>query len=96
MGLGKTLQTISLLGYMKHYKNINGPHLVITPKSTLANWSNEFKRWCPTIKTICLIGNQEDRGELIRTHLSNPSHHDWDVTISSYEMVSSIYIILTL
>ena len=37
MGLGKTLQTISLLGYMKNYKHINGPHIVITPKSTLGN-----------------------------------------------------------
>ena len=50
MGLGKTLQTISLLGYMKHYRNVNGPHMVLVPKSTLANWMNEFKRWCPTLR----------------------------------------------
>ncbi|MEQ2208332.1 hypothetical protein XENOCAPTIV_023996 [Xenoophorus captivus] len=29
-GLGKTLQTIALLGYMKHYRNIPGPHMVLT------------------------------------------------------------------
>jgi len=89
MGLGKTLQTISLIGYMKHYKNINGPHLVITPKSTLTNWSNEFKRWCPSLTTICLIGNQDERNELIRQHLSNPtsSNNEWQVLITSYEMV---------
>ena len=50
MGLGKTLQTISLLGYMKHFKNINGPHMVLVPKSTLANWMNEIKKWCPTLR----------------------------------------------
>ncbi len=61
MGLGKTLQTISLLGYMKHYRNINGPHMVIVPKSTLANWMNEFKKWCPTLRTVCLTGDQETR-----------------------------------
>ncbi len=58
MGLGKTLQTISLLGFMKHFKNINGPHMVLVPKSTLANWMNEFKKWCPTIRAVCLIGDQ--------------------------------------
>lgn len=60
-GLGKTLQTISLLGYMKHYKHIPSPHLVICPKSTLANWQAEFKRWCPSIRAVCLIGNQDQR-----------------------------------
>ena len=61
MGLGKTLQTISLLGYMKHYRNINGPHMVIVPKSTLQNWMSEFKKWCPSIRTVCLTGDQETR-----------------------------------
>ena len=58
MGLGKTLQTISLMGFMKHYKNINGPHMVLVPKSTLANWMNEIKKWCPTLRAVCLIGDQ--------------------------------------
>ena len=61
MGLGKTLQTISLLGYMKHYQNINGPHMVIVPKSTLANWMNEFKKWCPSLRTVCLTGDKDTR-----------------------------------
>ena len=61
MGLGKTLQTISLLGYMKHLRNVSGPHMVLVPKSTLANWMNEFKKWCPTIRAVCLIGDQETR-----------------------------------
>ena len=65
-GLGKTLQTISLLGFMKHYKNINGPHMVLVPKSTLANWMNEFKKWCPTLRAVCLIGDQDTRTKFIR------------------------------
>jgi len=60
-GLGKTLQTISLLGYMKHHRNIASPHLVIVPKSTISNWLNEFAKWCPTIKAVCLIGQAEQR-----------------------------------
>ena len=50
MGLGKTLQCISLLGYMKHYRSVSGPHMILVPKSTLANWMNEFKKWCPTLR----------------------------------------------
>ncbi|KAK3100807.1 hypothetical protein FSP39_025526 [Pinctada imbricata] len=83
MGLGKTLQTISLLGYMKHYKHIPSPHLVICPKSTLANWQCEFKRWCPTLRAVCLIGNQEERTTFIRDVMM-PG--EWDVCITSYEM----------
>ncbi|XP_052277512.1 LOW QUALITY PROTEIN: SWI/SNF-related matrix-associated actin-dependent regulator of chromatin subfamily A member 5-like [Dreissena polymorpha] len=84
MGLGKTLQTISLLGYMKHYRHIPGPHLVLCPKSTLQNWLNEFKRWCPTLRTVALIGTADERAAIIRDVMM-PG--EWDVCITSYEMV---------
>lgn len=83
MGLGKTLQTISLLGYLKHFKNNAGPHIVIVPKSTLQNWVNEFNRWCPTLRAVCLIGDQETRNAFIRDVMM-PG--EWDVCITSYEM----------
>lgn len=84
MGLGKTLQTISLLGYMKHFKNVNGPHMVLVPKSTLANWMNEFKKWCPTLRAVCLIGDQETRNKFIRDTMMAGG---WDVIVTSYEML---------
>jgi len=84
MGLGKTLQTISLLGFMKHFKNVNGPHMVLVPKSTLANWMNEFKKWCPTLRAVCLIGDQETRNKFIRDTMMPGG---WDVVVTSYEML---------
>ncbi|CAJ0575408.1 unnamed protein product, partial [Mesorhabditis spiculigera] len=84
MGLGKTLQTISLLGYMKHFKNSHGPHLVINPKSTLQNWMNEFKKWCPSLRTVCLIGSEEQRSVIVREEIM-PGN--FDVIVTSYEMV---------
>ncbi len=84
MGLGKTLQTISLLGYLKHFRNLNGPHMVLVPKSTLANWMNEFKQWCPTLRAVCLIGDQETRNKFIRETMMPGS---WDVVVTSYEML---------
>ncbi len=60
-GLGKTLQTISLLGYLAEFRGIKGPHLIIVPKSTLHNWMNEFRKWCPSLRPIKFHGNQEQR-----------------------------------
>ncbi|XP_062844516.1 probable global transcription activator SNF2L1 [Trichomycterus rosablanca] len=84
MGLGKTLQTIALLGYLKHYRNIPGPHMVLVPKSTLHNWMNEFKRWVPSLKAVCLIGDKNARAAFIR-NVMMPG--EWDVCVTSYEMV---------
>ena len=61
MGLGKTFQTISLLAYLHEFRAIKGPHLVIVPKSTLGNWCNEFKKFCPIIRVARFIGNAEER-----------------------------------
>eukprot|EP00899_Mesostigma_viride_P006788 jgi/Mesvir1/1610/Mv14573-RA.1 len=84
MGLGKTLQTISFLGFLSEFKGIDGPHMIITPKSTLANWNNEFKKWCPHLRAFRFIGNQDERQQLKETMLIAGK---FDVVITSYEMV---------
>lgn len=53
---------------MKHYRNTPGPHMVIVPKSTLANWRNEFERWCPSVRAVCLIGDQATRVSALVCH----------------------------
>lgn len=84
MGLGKTLQTISLLAYLREFRGITGPHLVIVPKSTLHNWINEFRRWCPVIKAVKFHGNADARGEQ-RDAMLAPG--GFDACVTSYEMV---------
>tara|TARA_B100001996_G_scaffold373770_1_gene351603 strand:+ start:414 stop:3386 length:2973 start_codon:yes stop_codon:yes gene_type:complete len=84
MGLGKTLQTISLLGYLHEYRGVTGPHMVVVPKSTLGNWMNEFKRWCPVIRTFKFHGNAEER-EAQKAQFLVPG--GFDVCVTSYEMV---------
>ncbi|KZT02070.1 SNF2 family DNA-dependent ATPase [Laetiporus sulphureus 93-53] len=83
MGLGKTLQTISFLAYLKHYRDISGPHLIVVPKSTLQNWAREFERWTPDVNTILLTGTKEERAELITNRLIP---QDFDALITSYEI----------
>ncbi|OWB71217.1 hypothetical protein B5S31_g902 [[Candida] boidinii] len=84
MGLGKTLQTISFLGYLRYLKGINGPHIVIVPKSTLENWEREFSKWTPDVNTVILTGDQTQRNEIIKNRILTC---DFDVIISSYEIV---------
>ena len=40
MRIGKTIQTIAILAFIKEYKKSNGPHIIIAPKITLGNWMN--------------------------------------------------------
>lgn len=44
---------------------------------------NEFAKWCPSVRAVCLIGDQEARTQFIRDVLM-PG--EWDVCITSYEM----------
>ena len=83
MGLGKTLQTISLLGYLKTVRGVPGPHIVITPKSTISNWAREVSRWCPELTAFKFHGDKATRAQLkeqvpIRaraTHVHAPVTH---------------------
>lgn len=84
MGLGKTLQTISFLGYLRHIMAINGPHLVIVPKSTLDNWKREFGKWTPEVNVLVLQGAKDERHQLINDRLIDEK---FDVCITSYEMI---------
>lgn len=84
MGLGKTFQTISLLAYLHEFRAIKGPHLVIVPKSTLGNWCNEFKKFCPVIRVARFIGNSEEREN---AKITTCAPGKFDVIVTSYEMV---------
>ncbi|KAG2023767.1 SNF2-family ATP dependent chromatin remodeling factor snf21 [Coprinopsis cinerea AmutBmut pab1-1] len=61
MGLGKTIQTISLITFLIEVKRQRGPYLVIVPLSTMTNWSGEFAKWAPQVRTISYKGNPQQR-----------------------------------
>ncbi|XP_058209201.1 ISWI chromatin-remodeling complex ATPase CHR11-like [Rhododendron vialii] len=83
MGLGKTLQTISLLGYLHEFRGITGPHMVVAPKSTLGNWMNEIKRFCPILRAVKFLGGPDERKH-IRENLLVAGK--FDVCVTSFEM----------
>ena len=63
-GLGKTIQTISLITFLIEVKKQRGPYLVIVPLSTMTNWSGEFAKWAPGVKMISYKGNPAQRRAL--------------------------------
>lgn len=88
MGLGKTIQTIAFLSYLYENENIQGPHLIVVPKSTLGNWVKEFDSWCPSIKTLKLVAANPFREEIIDQYLV-PGQ--FDVCITSYQGIPLCY-----
>jgi len=75
---------------MLEYQKIDGPHLVLVPKSTLSNWMNEFERWAPTIKAIRFHGDKATRESIIKDQLEpamhNEANRDWHVCVTTYEI----------
>ena len=84
MGLGKTLQTISFLGYLRYIEKVNGPFLVIAPKSTLNNWLREINKWTPEVKAFILQGDKEERAKLVADQLMGCK---FDIVLASYEII---------
>lgn len=83
MGLGKTIQSISLITYLVESKRIPGPYLVIVPLSTLTNWTLEFERWAPSLKTIIYKGPPVARKALQNLVRAG----DFQVVLTTYEYI---------
>lgn len=91
MGLGKTLQTISLLAYLREGRGVRGPHLVIVPKSVVGNWIREIRKWCPSIKPMRMGGTKDERAKFMEHGMAvDPKTNKrtvckFDVLVTSYE-----------
>ena len=83
MGLGKTIQTISLISYCLEKKNNEGPYLIVVPLTTIGNWTLEFEKWAPDIKTVVYKGKKHERPILAQI-LKNLK---FQVAITTYEYI---------
>uniref|UniRef100_A0A0X3PL66 Chromatin-remodeling ATPase INO80 n=1 Tax=Schistocephalus solidus TaxID=70667 RepID=A0A0X3PL66_SCHSO len=66
MGLGKTIQTIAFLGSLAEKYNLWGPFLIVTPASTLHNWTQEFAKFMPAFRLVPYWGSPAERKVLRR------------------------------
>lgn len=78
MGLGKTVQMIALhLWANTHPSRVllhGAPTLIITPTGLLENWTNEFRRWAPSVDVHRFHGTNRTL-ESVRSH---------DVVVTTY------------
>ncbi|KAK9458952.1 SNF2 family N-terminal domain-containing protein [Lipomyces oligophaga] len=88
MGLGKTCQVIAFISHLKEI-GVEGPHLIVVPSSTLANWLRECHRFSPSLAVELYYGTQSERGE-IRDMLRDPETH-FDVILTTYNLACGSY-----
>lgn len=91
MGLGKTIQVIAFLTYLKEAGLVNemdGPHLIVVPSSTMENWWNELEKWSPDLKVVQYYGSQEERKDM-RMGWRNGDLDDVDILLTTYNLICS-------
>ncbi|CBZ34843.1 helicase-like protein, putative [Leishmania donovani] len=64
MGLGKTAQVSAFLHTLKQLHNIDGPHLIVAPLSTLTSWTRELARWAPQLRVLKYHGERRTRAAI--------------------------------
>ncbi|CAJ1427484.1 unnamed protein product, partial [Effrenium voratum] len=57
MGLGKTVQSLALLAHLAE-RGEGGPHLLVTPVSTLQHWCDELLQWAPSFRFLIYRGSR--------------------------------------
>ena len=82
---GKTLQTISLLCWLKENQGVTGPSLVICPLSVLSSWCQEMTRWAPSMKYFRLHASNPDQ-QLLQKNELQYNATQYDVILTTYEM----------
>ena len=99
MGLGKTVQTVSLVRMAKERYGAQGPALVVAPLSTLAHWQREFEHWS-ALDVMVYHGSQASRLEARNLDLmarktaakknpkiKTPKTPSVDVVVTTYEQL---------
>lgn len=75
MGLGKSLQVIALL------MDERCRAIIVCPTTLMLNWVGEIEKFAPSLKTLTVMGSQEERRELIARS------GEYDVIITSYDLI---------
>ena len=80
MGLGKTLQVIAVLLAAKEAGKTE-TSLVVSPASLVYNWSEEIRRFAPSLSAGIITGTQDERQQKLN------NYQYFDVIITSYDLL---------
>jgi hypothetical protein len=84
VGLGKSLQVIAFLAFLKDQRRIPGPHLIAMPGSVLATWKDEFAKWLPACSIICYYGKRAPRRNLFENVITRT---EFEVLLTPYSIL---------
>jgi SNF2 family DNA or RNA helicase len=89
MGLGKTIQVLSLLLVLKNgAAETCKPSLLVAPASLLANWADEIGRFAPSLDVILAHPSAMPAEELAK--IGTHGLRDADLVITSYGFLSRL------
>ena len=91
MGLGKTIQVISLILKLKEENKLKKPVLVVCPTTLMGNWERELETFAPCLKTYIYHGfNREFSTDcdvilttyaILRIDLEEFKKHNWNLFV---------------
>jgi len=79
MGLGKSVQVLTLIKSLKEDGSLNHPVLLIAPKTLIFNWELEIRKFAPDLSTYAFAGPDRNR-----TPAFLEKHH---IILTSYGML---------
>ena len=87
MGLGKTIQCVSLIAHLLTM-GVSGPFLVVAPLATLPNWVREFEKWLPHQPVVRYHGPAAERDHMLKTvlHPKLRRNPDYPFIVTSFEV----------
>ena len=90
MGLGKTVQTVAFMNWLRHDRNQQGPFLVVVPLSTIPAWAETLDNWTPDINYVIYSGNETARNIIKEYELlmdGNTRRPKFHALLTTYEHI---------
>jgi SNF2 family DNA or RNA helicase len=92
-GLGKTVQVLAHVEYLRWEEGIAGPFLVVAPLSAVARWVAEIAEWTQ-FRVVALVGSDRAR-KVVKEHCiflperisHQPTELIVDIIVASFELV---------
>lgn len=87
MGLGKTVQLIVFLAFLRRRK-VFGPFLIVGPLGTLPSWISEIQRWTSCETPVIMYHGDKTQRTKLRQRFMNPTNIDekYPIIVTSYEI----------
>ncbi len=90
MGLGKTVQTVAFMNWLRHDREQQGPFIVVVPLSTMPSWAETLDNWTPDVNYVVYNGNEAARNVIKEYELlidGNTKRAKFNVLLTTYEYI---------